>query len=57
MNKKKSIEIINIPKIHDVRGNLSFVTEGDILPFSIRNVFYIYDIPSEAKRGGTRTIK
>ena len=52
MNKKKSIEIINIPKIHDVRGNLSFVTEGDILPFSIRNVFYIYDFPSEAKRGG-----
>lgn len=48
----QSIKLISIPKIHDVRGNLSYVSDNEILPFSIKNVFYIYDIPAQAKRGG-----
>ena len=44
---------INIPKISDPdgRGNLS-VLEKDILPFSIKRVYYLYDVPSGSTRGG-----
>lgn len=45
--------IIEIPKIVDRkgRGNLS-VIENDCLPFSIERVYYLYDVPSDAYRGG-----
>jgi mannose-6-phosphate isomerase-like protein (cupin superfamily) len=46
-----NIEIINLPKIEDVRGNIS-VIEKNILPFSIKRVYYLYDVPSNAARGG-----
>ncbi len=48
-----SIKRINIPKIADPdgRGNLS-VLEKDILPFSIKRVYYLYDVPSGSTRGG-----
>lgn len=44
---------INIPKISDPdgRGNLS-VLEKDILPFAIKRVYYLYDVPSGSTRGG-----
>lgn len=45
------IQIIDIPKIHDTRGNLS-VVEGSTIPFEIKRVYYLYDIPSGAERGG-----
>lgn len=45
------IKIINLPRINDRRGNLS-VIEGDTLPFEMKRVYYLYDIPSNAKRGG-----
>jgi len=45
------IKLIEIPKIHDVRGNLS-VIEGDTVPFDINRVYYLYDVPSGAERGG-----
>ena len=48
MNK---IEIIDIPKIEDRRGNLS-VIEKDCIPFDIKRVYYLYDVPSDAYRGG-----
>lgn len=47
----KDIQTINIPKIHDIRGNLS-VVEGATIPFDIKRVYYLYDIPSGAERGG-----
>ncbi len=47
----KQIKVIDIPKIKDNRGNLS-VLEKDILPFSFKRVYYLYDIPSGAHRGG-----
>lgn len=45
------IQIIDLPKIVDPRGNLS-VIEGNILPFSIQRVYFLYDVPSGAERGG-----
>ena len=44
--------IIELPKIVDARGNLSFI-EGDAhVPFPIRRVYYLYDVPAGAERGG-----
>ena len=45
------LKIIEIPKIHDTRGNLS-VIEGNIIPFEMKRVYYLYDVPSGAERGG-----
>jgi dTDP-4-dehydrorhamnose 3,5-epimerase-like enzyme len=45
------IQILDIPKIHDTRGNLS-VIEGNVLPFVMKRVYYLYDVPSGAERGG-----
>ncbi|MCO4822573.1 MAG: WxcM-like domain-containing protein [Flavobacteriaceae bacterium] len=47
------VQIIEIPKIVDEqgRGKLSFV-EKDIIPFLIKRVYYLYDVPSDAYRGG-----
>ena len=45
------INLISIPKIHDVRGNLS-VIEGDTIPFLLKRVYYLYDVPSGSERGG-----
>ncbi|MEH6659148.1 FdtA/QdtA family cupin domain-containing protein [Leeuwenhoekiella marinoflava] len=45
------IERIKLPKIQDCRGNLS-VLENDILPFAFKRVYYLYDVPSGASRGG-----
>lgn len=45
------MEIIEIPKIKDVRGNLA-VVEKDTIPFKIKRVYYLYDVPSDAYRGG-----
>jgi len=42
---------IDLPKIEDRRGNLS-VIEGDVLPYAIKRVYYLYDVPSNAARGG-----
>ena len=44
-------KIINIPKIEDPRGNLS-VIENDVIPFVMKRVYYLYDVPSGAERGG-----
>lgn len=45
------IEIIEIPKIKDIRGNIA-VIENDVIPFAAKRVYYLYDVPSDAKRGG-----
>lgn len=46
-----NIDIIKIPKIEDPRGNLSVIQEN-ILPFSFKRIYYLYDVPSGAERGG-----
>ncbi|MFZ0596545.1 MAG: FdtA/QdtA family cupin domain-containing protein [Flavobacterium sp.] len=45
------IQLIEIPKIEDRRGNLS-VIEGSTIPFASKRVYYLYDVPSGSKRGG-----
>ena len=44
--------IINLPKIVDDRGNLSFVEEYNHIPFKIERSFWIYDVPGGEDRGG-----
>lgn len=44
-------KIIDLPKIKDARGNLTFIEENHHLPFEIKRVFYLYDVPTEADRG------
>lgn len=54
MTIKKSVtncELISIPKIPDTRGNLS-VIENDLIPFEVKRVYYLYDVPAGAERGG-----
>ncbi len=46
-----NIAIVNIPKIEDYRGNIA-VIEKDIVPFEIKRVYYLFDVPSTASRGG-----
>jgi len=43
--------IFDVPKVEDRRGSLSFVEHGSALPFDVRRVFYIYDIPGGKSRG------
>jgi len=45
-------KIIDLPKITDPRGNLTFVEGGSHIPFDIRRVYYLYDVPGGAERGG-----
>ncbi len=45
------ISLISLPKIEDPRGNLAIV-EKDAIPFAIKRVYYLFDVPSSARRGG-----
>jgi dTDP-4-dehydrorhamnose 3,5-epimerase-like enzyme len=45
------VQLNEVPKIHDTRGNLS-VIEGSTIPFEIKRVYYLYDVPSGSERGG-----
>ena len=44
--------IIQLPKFLDKRGNLSYVEQMNQIPFVIRRVYWIYDVPGGEKRGG-----
>lgn len=48
----KKARIINLPKIEDQRGNLSFIEGGLHIPFEIKRVYWIYDVPGGEVRGG-----
>jgi dTDP-4-dehydrorhamnose 3,5-epimerase-like enzyme len=43
--------IIDLPKISEARGNLTFIESGRHIPFEIRRVYYLYDVPGGAERG------
>lgn len=45
-------KIIDLPKISDPRGNLTFVEGSNHIPFDIRRVYYLYDVPGGSERGG-----
>ncbi len=51
MTNISDIQLIEIPKIEDRRGNLS-VIERDVIPFVSKRVYYLYDVPSGSKKGG-----
>jgi len=44
--------LIDLPKIADPRGNLTFIEGGRHVPFEIKRVYYLYDVPGGAERGG-----
>jgi hypothetical protein len=44
--------IIELPKIADPRGNLTFVEGSHHIPFEIKRIFYLYDVPGGANRAG-----
>lgn len=48
----KDCKMIDLPKITDPRGNLSFIEGGNHIPFEIKRVYYLYDVPGGADRGG-----
>jgi hypothetical protein len=50
-NNLDEIELLDIPTINDARGNLA-VIEKDILPYQIKRVYYLFDVPSDSFRGG-----
>jgi dTDP-4-dehydrorhamnose 3,5-epimerase-like enzyme len=46
------VKIIQLPKIEDPRGNLSFIEESKHIPFKIARTYWIYDVPGGEIRGG-----
>lgn len=46
-----SIQLLKIPVVEDTRGNLAFIQEA-VLPFEFKRVYYLFDVPSNAFRGG-----
>lgn len=47
-----SVLEIELPQIQDPRGDLTFVEGGNHIPFNIRRVYYLYNVPVDAERGG-----
>ena len=48
---KDWVRIIDIPKVHERRGKLAVIENGTI-PFDVKRVYYLYDIPTYTRRGG-----
>ncbi len=48
----RSPHIIDLPKIADQRGNLTFIEGDRHIPFPLRRTYYLYDVPAGAMRGG-----
>ncbi len=44
--------IIDLPKVQDRRGNLTFIEGNNHIPFEIKRVYYLYDVPGGETRGG-----
>ena len=52
MSSLDQCEIIELPKITDPRGNLTFIEGNNQIPFDIKRVYYLYDVPGGGERGG-----
>ena len=46
------IKLLELPKIEDDRGNLTFLEENNHIPFEIKRTYWIYDVPGGQQRGG-----
>jgi hypothetical protein len=44
--------LTELPKIHDPRGNLTYLEANRHVPFDIKRVYYLYDVPGGSERGG-----
>ena len=44
--------LIYLPKVEDMRGNLTFIESNEHVPFPIKRVYYLYDVPGGESRGG-----
>lgn len=47
----EQVRLLDFPRVRDARGNLSFIENSNHIPFDVKRVFYVYDIPSGAHRG------
>lgn len=45
-------QLLDMPRIHDPRGNLTFIESENHIPFGIARVYYLYDVPGGETRGG-----
>lgn len=50
--EKSECRIIELPRITDKRGNLTFIEQQNHVPFNIKRVYYLYDVPGGESRGG-----
>lgn len=50
--KRGFVKELELPQIHDRRGDLTFVEGGNHLPFDIARVYYLYNVPVDSERGG-----
>ena len=48
----KDCRLVDLPRVTDSRGNLTFIEGGQHIPFDIARVYYLYDVPGGAERGG-----
>lgn len=51
-SKISNCQLIDLPKVSDPRGNLTFIEAERHVPFDIKRVYYLYDVPGGAQRGG-----
>ena len=52
MSSIEDCKLLDLPRINDPRGNLTFIEGGRHIPFEIRRMFYLYDVPGGATRAG-----
>ncbi len=52
MTPLDQVELVDLPRISDPRGNLTFIEGGQHIPFDIKRAYYLYDVPGGAERGG-----
>ncbi|MRW94374.1 WxcM-like domain-containing protein [Duganella sp. FT80W] len=52
MSTLDNCRLIDLPKFHDPRGNLSVIEGGQHVPFDIKRVYYLYDVPGGSSRAG-----
>ena len=45
-------KVMYLPKVDDVRGNLTFIEQNEHVPFIIKRIYYLYDVPGGESRGG-----
>jgi dTDP-4-dehydrorhamnose 3,5-epimerase-like enzyme len=48
----KDCSLIDLPRVNDPRGNLTFIEGGRHVPFDLKRIFYLYDVPGGAMRAG-----